>query len=1546
MGQVLKNTADGRLHRYSNGHYHPGITTAAEAKLYGSMYRMIISSPNRFGTFPDDVLQGAIDAGRDLVAGLYTGAKTIGFTGAASPPFHDNFYAHDSANKRINMFSNNIWFMQPDHNAPNAYVDPRGFTAANWAVWRGQDIWANADAENAKYPNDPINVGYLDSMSATVGIAGARPINWHTGLPYSVDEQRALNATVGDQALAFKGGVPGRLVIANGARGGPSWFPVGAAGKTSYLLGHVDGALAESWMRGNGDAATAWPTEAVWQQHVQLLIDAHNRNFWMGCTVNINNATAGGTGFVPANFTAAQVDQWRRFTACSFLIGNNGHGLFEFVEVASKVPWTETHPYYDVQLGPPLDTWTIAQLDNPGAAFQNGCYVRRFEGGAVYVNVSAAPVSFPGDRPYKNIDNSAIAGNTITVPAHDGKIVYTTVSVPGGGTGIKKPIQGVVRAGAVNIQTQYIDSIEAISVYPEWKNMQVWNSGAQPNALSGPDVTMIDNAIAWCKTNGKQLKIRLFVGAASGSGGGVAGYPPGLALLTGTFMNKDAQDPGSATAICKYWTTAFLTAYDKLMELIAARWDATPEFHDITISGPMTRYAEPFIKGFSVPQNRAELVGGGVGWGAVNITAGVGGTNAGYTMAKDKTAWKAFIDSHAKWLKKTPSSLSFNPYQILLSKEESAAAGFPDTYANNSDDQHWDANDVTGIPNTLEIMDYFKAKLGDRGVLENNSIRESFFVYGTGANINKAIGLNPTGNYTPMYKAMIAYGPPSFYQTGHKTPTSDLIGDFARTMSGAVNVLKTNAVEPPSNYLSLWQSADPDAAEYAPTEMALWNGALIANPFGGGGGGGGTNTETLTSQFKDTYSRTVAAGGLGTSDSGHTYTLKGTPLTDFSVDGARAVVNAPLTTGRIVTVNGYSDTDVEVVGTFSIAELAVGGNEAYYVWIRGDTVNNNGYRLRILYSPTNALQAMMQSIVLGVTTSLPNAGLTTVPSVTLTPTSMISYKFRVKGTHLSAKVWLAGGTEPTAWLFESDDTTASLQVAGNVAWQAFVETGNTNAPVNYFTEYFEAFKITDTSTPPPTNNPPTVAFNSPADASSVQASGATGNATIPVVAVAADGDPGDSVNRVTVKVNNGVEQLLSFSSVTNTWDKQLVLPVGTYTLIVTAYDVAGLNTNATRTVTVTPAPVTPPPPPPPTPAPGGGGGTPSPPGFEEWRVEIRDHAGIVMGELKGANVRFGRFVGSDYFMSFELQTTHELAQKIHAHECDFAILRNGVEVVAGEVNDNAKDTDNEYNTISGNGWKTYLETLPMPFDPTKNLAGQNYIAADGTDLTDAVEGLVDFVLSKYDNSIQITFNNQLTGIQQPVHFLASDLASLREMIDSLANQTPGFDWEITPFKELRIFAPRKGKVSDLVLDARTIKGVHWGEQGIKGTTVYGRGQGSGSSQQIVKLSAPTEIRQRFRDRVSIRDYGNVANPAVLEQQTAKGLVEDASQALEFWVTTYPQNGEDVWSRADDGDMIRVVWNDGNIVLDDFYRCVGIESYINAEGDPEVVYNFDITNIGA
>lgn len=112
------------------------------------------------------------------------------------------------------------------------------------------------------------------------------------------------------------GGPGAGNIGANGLVDGPNYFD--AVAPTSRLLGAVDIAMAEEWIRGSGataDLATFTLTEAVWQQNVNMLFDAAVTfaKPILVCSKLWPNVT---------QQTLGQSIQWFGFLLASFLLGN------------------------------------------------------------------------------------------------------------------------------------------------------------------------------------------------------------------------------------------------------------------------------------------------------------------------------------------------------------------------------------------------------------------------------------------------------------------------------------------------------------------------------------------------------------------------------------------------------------------------------------------------------------------------------------------------------------------------------------------------------------------------------------------------------------------------------------------------------------------------------------------------------------------------------------------------------------------------------------------------------------------------------------------------------------------------------------------------------------------------------------------------------------------------------------------------------------------------------------------------------------------------
>ena len=158
-------------------------------------------------------------------------------------------------------------------------------------------------------------------------------------------------------------------------------------------------------MRGPSSSISAWPTDKKWQTETQALADAAQDDRGINATVKTWTTAS-----------SAQVEQWRRFTLGSFLIGNQGHATFEFSPVQKQLAWADSSPLYGMQIGTPTQT-----LTNVASYLQGGVYQRSFTNGKVVVNTGSSPVTVSLGGTYHTVDGTAIS--QVSVPAHDASIL-------------------------------------------------------------------------------------------------------------------------------------------------------------------------------------------------------------------------------------------------------------------------------------------------------------------------------------------------------------------------------------------------------------------------------------------------------------------------------------------------------------------------------------------------------------------------------------------------------------------------------------------------------------------------------------------------------------------------------------------------------------------------------------------------------------------------------------------------------------------------------------------------------------------------------------------------------------------------------------------------------------------------------------------------------------------------------------------------------------------------------------------------------------------
>lgn len=423
---------DGKVWHGCSLHYFGTLDSVAHAQTLADRSKAIVGwarvgSTDNFNGFADDIRARWIanDGTNGPKLFLLPYMKSDVRASIDPTTFPEVFYAHTCSGARIASGSAGLQTMQPD--GTGSFTDPRGFTVTTWRDWKANDCWQVVDTYNASpgVGAGVLNGAYLDSMySASYTGTQCNPA---TSTAYSKPDWVTLLRTIADKTLALRAT---SVLFANGLVNGSSYFHsnTGTAISSDGLLDHTHGALAEGWIKDNYSLWGTWPSVAFWKQGVNLLLDAQvNKSKYVWVVTNIANDASGNPPPSWTDFTSAQIDQWRRFSLCSFMLGQRGRALYEFVSKAPTTkPWTETHPYYNVNLG--ASSIVSGVLDD--MAVGNGLYSRPYASGRVIVNPTSASLPYTVAADYQEVVTGAVYlnGSVVTVPGNDGMILvaYST----------------------------------------------------------------------------------------------------------------------------------------------------------------------------------------------------------------------------------------------------------------------------------------------------------------------------------------------------------------------------------------------------------------------------------------------------------------------------------------------------------------------------------------------------------------------------------------------------------------------------------------------------------------------------------------------------------------------------------------------------------------------------------------------------------------------------------------------------------------------------------------------------------------------------------------------------------------------------------------------------------------------------------------------------------------------------------------------------------------------------------------------------------------
>ncbi len=292
-------------------------------------------------------------------------------------------------------------------------------------------------------------------------------------------------------------------------------------------------------------------------------------------------------------------------------------------------------------------------------------------------------------------------------------------------TGVKPGMSGLVdRKGRPPADLESV--VDGFVVDVDWAALQPTAGGpiTRPNPIDGA-LTAARSA-----TTPLQVKLRIYAGT---------GAPEWAKRLGGSPIR--VSHDGRTGTIPRFWDPAFGAAYEELHHRLAAIYDDAPEILEVTVARCMTFYAEPLVRHRNDRAIVAALLDGG------------------YTAGADRTCQLEQFDAHQAWAR-TRSGIALNPYQVL----------------------HPDGRSDVDLAFTQEVMARCRSTLGERCVLENNSIRTPAF----------------EGTMARMYCAIAAAGGHRTFQTAR----NDRVGDLAATIEWAI-AHGAAAVELPSQYRSM-----------------------------------------------------------------------------------------------------------------------------------------------------------------------------------------------------------------------------------------------------------------------------------------------------------------------------------------------------------------------------------------------------------------------------------------------------------------------------------------------------------------------------------------------------------------------------------------------------------------------------------------------------------------------------------------------------------------------------------------------------------------------
>jgi len=342
----------------------------------------------------------------------------------------------------------------------------------------------------------------------------------------------------------------------------------------------------------------------------------------------------------------------------------------------------------------------------------------------------------------------------------------------------------------------------------------------------------------------------------------------------------------------------------------------------------------------------------------------------------------------------------------------------------------------------------------------------------------------------------------------------------------------------------------------------------------------------------------------------------------------------------------------------------------------------------------------------------------------------------------------------------------------------------------------------------------------------------------------------------------------------------------------------------------------------------------------DWKVIHRSIDGVSLAECAPEQLSWGRYLNRPGYINYDIDLTHFAAkyENCGAYRTDFELKRDDLTILSGLHNAVAADMDEDVIHVAGAGWLHYLERRQWPFAMGQDQSSSGQIWFD-VDVGDIVTDLVTAAMVN-GKGVNYGMANQQLGIKTNYRIEPADTGTLFDKVTELSQQQPGFDFVCDNDKNFQMFVPSKGEqVTAYSLElGRNIKSVHYGDNGPVGNYILGTG--AGSSNKLAWGESNLDSEAIYRRLDTSADFGDNPNVSSVRRLTDHQLDKSSVPDLDLWVTVYPEEYDLAYTAVDVGDMLKVMADLTYVKLDDLYRVTGIEGYLNAQGDEQIVFTFN------